>query len=106
MGQSSLAREERRRSFRESLDTLVLGAVSSSLGVMVLMVMGIGIGGIPARGFLDHTGVWGLTAAVGEMLGLAGLLLARKRHGVIAPLSLLGTLVCFSHFVIFPWVRP
>src|SRR5262249_37296989 len=99
MGQSSLAREARRWSLGESLDTLVLGALSSSIGVMVVLkVMGVGIGGIPARGYLDNTGLWGFTAAVGEMLGLAGLLLARKRYGVIAPLSLVGTLLCLSHF--------
>ena len=90
MGQSSLAREERKLSVRESLNTVILGGLSTAFGVIVLMAMGIGMEGPPAREYLDHTGVWGLLAMFGELLGLAGIILAQKRYGAIAPLSILG----------------
>jgi hypothetical protein len=106
LGQSSLAREERRLAVRESLDTLVLGVLSTALGLLVLMIMGIGVGGVPAREYLDHTGAWGVAAMLGEFLGLSGIVLAHKRNSAISPLSILGTVLCLSHFVLFLWMRP
>jgi len=106
MGQSSLAREARKLVVRESLATFILGVLSVSLGVIVLIALGAGIGGRPAGAYLDHTGAWGVTAVIGELLGLAGIVLAQKRHGAIAPLSILGTLLCLSHFVLFLCMTP
>jgi hypothetical protein len=106
LGQSSLAREERRLTIRESLDTVVLGALSTAVGILVLMVMRAGMRGVLVRGYLEHTGAWGVAAMIGEFLGLTGLVLARRRNGAIAPLSLVGTVLCLSHFLLFFWIRP
>jgi hypothetical protein len=112
LGQSSLAREERRLSIRESLGTFILGALSTSIGVVVLVALAPGMVGHASvvwtqqtiaghAAYFIRTEVYGITALIGEFLGLAGILLARSRHGSISPLSSLGTLICLSHFVLF-----
>jgi hypothetical protein len=109
MGQSSLAREERRPVVRESLDTFIVGARSISFGVVVLIALVTGWAGLPTpewieqtiAGHLIQTEYSGITATIGEFLGVAGILLARSRHGTISPLSILGTIICLSHFVVF-----
>jgi hypothetical protein len=106
LSDSSVAREERRLTVRESLDTVILGTASTSLGVIVAIAVASGMGGYAASGYSDHTGVWGTLAMIGEFLGLAGILLGRIRHGALAPLSILGTIICLSHFVLFFWMRP
>jgi len=112
MGLSSAAREERRLLVRESWDSLILGAFSISVGVVVLIAMATGRVGLSPPGWTEPTiagragdlipkGSLGVAAMIGEFLGLAGIWLARSRHGAISPLSILGTVICLSHFVLF-----
>ena len=112
LGQSSLAREARGPLVRESWDSFIVGALSLSFGVAVLIALVTGRVGLPTPGSMEptiaengrpliQTHFYGITAMIGEFLGLAGILLARSRHGAISPLSLLGTIICLSHFVVF-----
>jgi hypothetical protein len=113
MGQSSLAREERKKtSFRESLDTLILGSLSTSIGVVVLIALLSGMVGRPVKGwnetpiaartqYLIPTRDCGIAAVVGEILGLAGMLVAKIRRGAISPLSTLGTVISLIHMYLF-----
>ncbi len=107
MARSSLAREERKRSWRESLDTLILGSLSTSIGIILLIALFSGMaGGHPPRWdraavaihtrYLIPTLACAAAAVVGESLGLAGTLLGRIRHGTTSPLSILGTIICLG----------
>ena len=107
MARSSLAREQRQRSLRESLDTLVLGLLSTSIGVIILIALFSGMVGSPAPDwdraavaihtkYLIPTLACAAAAVVGESLGLAGTLLGRIRHGTTSPLSILGTIICLG----------
>ncbi len=89
-----------------------MGALSTALGVVVLLALAGGLVGHANEGWIEqsmtrHAGslirteVCGVTALIGEFLGLAGILLARSRHRAISPLSILGTIICLSHFVVF-----
>jgi hypothetical protein len=112
MGQSSLAREERKKtSFRESLDTLILGSLSTAIGVVVLIALLSGMVGRPVEGnetpiaahtkYLIPTKDCGIAAVIGEFLGLAGMLVAKIRRGAISPLSTLGTVISLIHMYLF-----
>ena len=107
-----LAQSDRKHRYRESLDTLILGSLSTSIGVVVLIVLFSGIAGRLVAGwnqealtdrpkYVVPNKVCGVAAIAGETLGLAGILLARKRHGTISPLSILGTLISIGHIYIF-----
>ncbi len=102
----------RRRSFRESLGTLILGVLSIAIGVFLLIVLLAGIARRPFPGW--STPAFGssasyyipskdcaIAAIAGECLGLAGVLLARYRHGTISLLSVLGTALCLLHISLF-----
>ena len=81
--------------FRETLDTTILGTLSASVGVVVLI---IGVSGILRFRRADWQGMMlmlGIAAIVGETLGVAGLTNGRVRNGAISPLSALGTVACF-----------
>jgi hypothetical protein len=85
IGESSRRKRPRTpTSWRESLGTLMLGALSTSLGLAVLA------GLVTRKPSFDLF----LTAYIGQWLGLAGLYLARRIGRGIAPLPLLGTALC------------
>ena len=86
--------------------------LSTTLGVVLLVALVAGTVGHGTSGWIEqtiegHAGylirteVCGVTALIGEFLGLAGILLARGRHAAISPLSILGTIICLSRFVVF-----
>ena len=97
--QAGLELGERRTSvfgviFQESLDTLILGALSTSLGVVLILVP-----------LLDamQSSVWidlPLTTylalvPIGTSLGVIGIVRARMMNRFTSPLSTLGALLCF-----------
>ena len=102
----------RRPRLRESLDTLLLGALSTSIGLVLLIALLRGDRPAPGRGWNEKaiTGKapyyvtskdCGIAAVAGVFLGLAGILRARRRHGTISPLSTLGTVICLGHIYLF-----
>jgi hypothetical protein len=112
MGQTSPDRVEWKRIFRESLDTLILGSLSASIGVVVLIAILSGMVGRPVQGwneppiasggkYLIPTIDCGIAAVVGEFLGLAGILVGQVRRGALSPLSMLGTIICLAHMYLF-----
>jgi hypothetical protein len=108
MGQTSPDRVGWKKLFRESLDTLILGSLSTSIGVVVLIAILSGMVGRPVQGWTVASGKYliptidcGIAAVVGEFLGVAGILVGQVRRGVISPLSTLGTVVCLAHMYLF-----
>jgi hypothetical protein len=112
MGQTSPDRVEWKKLFRESLDTLILGSLSTSIGVVVLIAILSGMVGRPVQGwneppiiaggkYLIPTIDCGIAAVVGEFLGVAGILVGQVRRGAISPLSTLGTVICLAHMYLF-----
>jgi hypothetical protein len=92
--------------FRETLDTTILGTLSASIGVVVLI---IGVSAILRFSRAEWQGMMlmlGIAAIVGGMLGVAGLTIGRVRNGAISPLAALGTVACFiqMHLVIGEFV--
>ena len=121
MGQASLKRPDGKKArIRESLDTLVLGSLSTSVGVVVMLGLISGMIGRPVEGwnqaqiasvgkYLVPTLDWGIAAIVGEVLGVAGMLVGYIRRGAISPLSVLGTIICLSQmhlFFVYIFSRP
>jgi uncharacterized membrane protein len=80
--------------FQESLDTLILGALSTSLGVVLILVplldtMGSGIRiDLPLSTYLA-------LVPIGASLGVIGIVRARMMNRFTSPLSTLGALLCF-----------
>jgi hypothetical protein len=83
--------------FRETIGTAILGTISTSVGVVVL------INGVAdmlrGRRVESHdpmllNSALGAAAVVGAIIGLAGLTLGRVRNSTISPLATLGTAVC------------
>jgi hypothetical protein len=112
MGQSGSVRAERKNRFRESLDTLILGSLSTAIGVVVMIALLSGMVGHPVRGWneapiatpniqLIPTKDCGIAVVVGYLLGLAGILVGKIRRGAISPLSTLGTVLTMGHIYIF-----
>jgi hypothetical protein len=104
MAEASQPEKQSWTQFQETLDTTVLGTLSTSVGVVVLI---IGVSGI--LGFhraeshnqmLGNT-MLGIAAIVGEMLGVAGLTIGRVRNGTISPLAALGTVTCLLQMYLF-----
>lgn len=106
------AKAARRPRVRESLDTLILGALSTAIGVVLLVALASGVARRPIAGWNEkaisqsaHYYIPSrdcvLGALVGEALGVAGLLLGRFRHNTIPPLSALGTAVSMLHVYLF-----
>ena len=94
--------------FRESLDTMILGTLSTSVGVVVLIVGLVGVLGVRQMGWHDlvHDAPvpsfsFAIASIIGEGLGLAGLALGKFRGGVISPLSAVGTIVCLAQMYLF-----
>lgn len=101
--------KKRWRRFRETLDTAILGTLSASLGVVVLVVGVLGMMGVAhigwgeqLRGQPQLSPILPILVSIGEVLGLAGLAFGRIRRGTISPLCAAGTIVClipmFLHF--------
>ena len=96
---------------RESLDTLVLGSLSTSIGVVLLFALVAGIvqrpipewneKAVSTVSYYIPSKVCAIVVIAGEGLGLAGVLLARYRHGTISPLSTLGTCMSLIHVYLF-----
>ncbi len=94
--------------FRETLDTAILGTLSTSIGVVLLLAVIAGALGVERnqwRALMDEGGVpsftYGIAAIVGEALGLIGLGLGRLRGAAFSPLSAVGTLVCLIQIYLF-----
>jgi hypothetical protein len=104
-------RASRKPRFRESLDTLVLGTLSTSIGVVLLIALAAGIAGRPIPGWNERaissayyyvpSKDCAIAALVGDCLGLVGIMLARHRHGTISLLSTLGTAFSLLHIFLF-----
>ena len=100
-----------RMPFRESLDTLLLGSLSTSIGFVLLIALASGIArrpipewnekAISSASYYIPSRVCAIVAFVGECLGLAGILVARYRHGTISPLSTLGTCMSLIYVYVF-----
>ncbi len=97
------SRPDRKRwqRFRETLDTTILGTLSSSLGVVILVIGLLGLLGMGRPGWHEQVRGWhmpstnfGIVAIIGETLGVAGLALGQMRGGIIPPLCAMGTIVC------------
>jgi hypothetical protein len=71
-------------SWRDSLGTLVLGTLSTSLGIASLAALAVQT---PSFDLI-------LTALVGQWLGIGGIFLAMQRGRGMSPLSVLGTALC------------
>src|SRR4051812_47093939 len=84
---------EREVSSRESLDTLMLGVLSTSLGIAVLAELGMVMIGGAMRNLSPDILI--TTTMVGGAMGIAGVVLARRRKRVMSPLSAFGTILCF-----------
>ena len=102
----------RRLRFRDSLDTLVLGSLSTAIGIVLLIALASGIArrSIPGwneRAISTSANYYipskdcAVAALIGEGLGLAGITLARYRHNTISPLSALGTAISLLHVYVF-----
>jgi hypothetical protein len=89
--------------FRETLGTMICGTLSTSIGVVVLILGVVGASGFRSASWHDlfHGGFllsfnYGMASIVGEGLGLAGLAIGKLRDGAISPLSAVGTVVCLA----------
>jgi hypothetical protein len=106
----------RKTRFRESLDTLTLGALSTAIGVVLLIAMAAAIARRPIPGWTERAMIGSsasyyvpskdcaIAALVGECLGLAGILLAKYHRKAVSSRSTLGTAMCLLHiFMYFLW---
>ena len=102
----------RRPRFRESLDTLILGTLSTSIGVVLMTALAWGIAGRPIPGWNERaisisasyyipSKDCAIAALIGESLGVAGIVLAKYRHHTISPVSTAGTILCLLHMSLF-----
>ena len=98
--------------WRDSLDTLLLGTLSTSIGVALLIALVAGVARRPIPGWNERAISFsasydipskdcGIGAVVGVFLGMVGVLLARWRHGTSSPLSILGTVISLGHVYLF-----
>ncbi len=105
-------RPRRRPRSRESLDALILGTLSMSIGVVLMIALVAGVVRRPFRGWSElvirskvsyyiPSKDCALMALVGVYLGLAGILLVRRRHGTLSPLSVAGTSIGSLHIYLF-----
>jgi hypothetical protein len=108
MAEKSHAPTESWLKIRETLDTMILGTLSTSVGVVVMIVGVVTVWGLSrvewhelVRGTSFPIFVFGIASIVGEALGLAGLALGTMRRGTISPLSAVGTVVCLGQMCLF-----
>jgi hypothetical protein len=79
--------------FQESLDTLILGALSTSLGVVLILVPLLDEIGSSVRIDLPLSTYLALVP-IGASLGVIGIVRARMMNRFTSPLSTLGALLC------------
>ena len=79
--------------FQESLDTLILGALSTSLGVVLILVPLLDEIGSSVRIDLPLSTYLALVP-IGASLGVIGIVRARVMNRFTSPLSTLGALLC------------
>jgi hypothetical protein len=104
-------RAVRRPRFKESWDTMILGGLSTAIGVGLLIVLALAVAKWPIAGWNERAnsiadyyvpnGGCAIGALVGACLGLSGTALARHGHGTISPLSIVGTVVSLLHVCLF-----
>ena len=80
--------------FQESLDTLILGALSTSLGVVLILVPLLDAIGSSVRIELPLSTYLALVP-IGTSIGIIGIVRARVMNRFTSPLSTLGVLLCF-----------
>ena len=93
------------------MGTLTFGSLSASLGIVGLVVTVAGILKRPlgewnavqhsqfGRFFsLSFTGA--IVSLVGLVFGIAGTAISRRRKGVISPVSVFGSTVCYLTFIV------
>jgi len=110
---AGLARSSaKHKRFSESAGTVVLGAISFLIGILVLVIAASPLIGIQTfddwqrnewSNGADHrfpSQVVAMAAVAGEVLGLAGLVLGRLRNRTLSPLSLVGFLTCLIYICI------
>ena len=81
--------------FHESLDTLILGTLSTSLGVVLIVVPLLRTLGSGVRIDLPLTTYLALVP-IGTSIGIIGIVRARMMNRFTSPLSTLGALLCFA----------
>ena len=93
---------------RETLGTMILGTVSTSIGVVVLLIGLQGVLGFghsqwhdASHGMAVPSEPLAIASIVGESMGLAGLAVGKMFGGAISPLSAVGTVVCLIQMYIF-----
>ncbi len=102
----------RKPRWQDSLNTLLLGTLSTSIGFVLLIALASGIARRPIPGWSEPAISFsasyyipskdcGIGSVVGVFLGMAGILLARWRHGTSSPLSILGTVLSLGHVYVF-----
>jgi hypothetical protein len=80
--------------FQESLDTLILGVLSTSLGVVLILIPLLDTMGSGVRIDLPLTTYLALIP-IGTSLGVIGIVRARMLKRFTSPLSTLGAVLCF-----------
>ena len=83
IAEASRREDGRKMSSRESLDTLILGALSTSLGIALVADMGMRLIGGMKLNLSPDTFI--ITTYTGGALGIAGILLARRGGGSRLP---------------------
>jgi hypothetical protein len=108
MAQAAQPEKQRLFRFRETLDTTILGTLSTSIGLVVLFIGLSGLLGFHHREWHDLLGkavvpsfVFRVATIVGEGLGLAGLALGWMKGGTIPPLAAAGTIVGVIQIYLF-----
>jgi hypothetical protein len=101
--------------FRENLDTAIIGLLSSSVGIVALIVVISGILGSRVNAwhndkiiyttkltnYLGPSNTCAVAVVVGELLGLTGIAVAWSRGRRISLLSTLGALMCIFHMFLY-----
>jgi hypothetical protein len=115
MGETTAPERDVKPWFRETLDTSILGCLSCSVGIIVLIVVISGIVGkrvedwhknkpvlnAKSTPYLEPSDRCAIAVVAGEALGLTGIALAWIRGRTISLLSILGTIMCLIHIFIF-----
>ncbi len=96
MAEASQSQKKRSLKVRETFDTMILGTVSTSVGVVILIVGILGWRGAPVP-WADLA----VASIVGEVLGVAGLAVGKLRNDSVSPLSAVGTVICLIHMYLF-----
>ena len=106
------SRDGRRPRLREFVDTMILGGLSTAIGVVLLTALAWSVIQRHFPGWneraISTSAVYyipskdcAILVPIGVVLGLAGLVLAHYRHRTISPLSVLGTAICSLHVYLF-----